>query len=330
MARTSAVEYERVAEACSSLFLEGKSPSFESVYELIGRKGGAKVVQGMIADWRKEMANRFMAGRTNPDLPEALITEADKVLSVVWRLALEKSDAAYADERSRLDQARVDMAAAVTQAQERAAEFEREALSLQGDLQALQARLQGSQAEIEDLRQRLSDTITLLQARDEQIGQMREDGARLANTLESERRNHEAELLAERDRHEQAVNAERQRAHESVEREREIAAGERQYLMRQTDEIRQAAKANEAVLKEQLQEAKSFAESFQARAGRAESEAAFWRGKAEAAAEESSRWQRASEEAAGKIDGLQGRIRILEHELTERAPEESPTEKAAN
>jgi DNA topoisomerase-1 len=115
-----------------------------------------------------------------------------------------------------------------------------------------------------------------------------------------------------------------------VEREREIAAGERQYLMRQTDEIRQAAKANEAVLKEQLQEAKSFAESFQARAGRAESEAAFWRGKAEAAAEESSRWQRASEEAAGKIDGLQGRIRILEHELTERAPEESPTEKAAN
>ena len=57
-------------------------------------------------------------------------------------------------------------------------------------------------------------------------------------------------------------------------------------------------------------------------------EAAF--GKAEAAAEESSRRQRASEEAAGKIDGLQGRIRILEHELTERAPEESPTEKAAN
>jgi hypothetical protein len=108
----------------------------------------------------------------------------------------------------------------------------------------------------------------------------------------AERRNHEAELLAERERHDQAVNAERQRAHESVEREREIAAGERQYLMRQTDEIRQAAKASEAVLKEQLQEAKAFAESFQARAGRAESEAAFWRGKAEAAAEESSRWQR--------------------------------------
>ena len=84
--------------------------------------------------------------------------------------------------------------------------------------------------------------------------------ARLGSTLESERRNHEAELLAERDRHEQAVNAERQRAHESV--EREIAAGERQYLMRQTDEIRQAAKANEAVLKEQLQEAKAFALSL--------------------------------------------------------------------
>jgi len=319
VARTSAVEYERVAEACSRLFLEGKSPSFESVYELIGRKGGAKVVQGMIADWRREMANRFMAGRTNPDLPEALITEADKVLTVVWRLALEQSDAAYTDERAQIDQARVDMAAKVTQAQERAAEFEREALALQGELQTLQVRLQGSQAEIEDLRQRLADTTTLLRARDEQIGQMREDGARLASTLESERRNHETELLAERERHDQTVNAERQRAHESVEREREIAAGERQYLMYQTDEIRQAAKANEAALKEQLQEIKAFAESFQARTGRAASEAAFWRGKAEAAAEESSRWQRASEEAAGKIEGFQNRIRTLENELATRA-----------
>jgi Skp family chaperone for outer membrane proteins len=262
VARTSAVEYERVAEACSSLFLEGKSPSFESVYELIGRKGGAKVVQGMIADWRKEMANRFMAGRTNPDLPEELITEATRCSPSSgawrWKSPMPRTPMNEADS-TRLASTWLP---AVTQAQERAAEFEREALSLQGERQALQARLQGSQAEIEDLRQRLADTTTLLRARDEQIGQMREDGARLANTLESERRNHEAELLAERDRHEQAVNAERQRAHESVEREREIAAGERQYLMRQTDEIRQAAKANEAVLKEQLQEAKSLRREF--------------------------------------------------------------------
>jgi len=315
VARISAVEYERVAEACSSLFLEGKSPSFESVYELIGRKGSAKVVQGMIADWRKEMAGRFMAGRTNPDLPEDLITEADKVLAVVWRLALEKSDAAYADERAQIDQAKVDMAAKVAQAQERAAEFERETLSLHGELQTFQVRLQGSQSEIEDLRRRLTDITTLLRARDEQIGQLREDTVRLASTLENERRNHEAELMAERERHEQTMEAERQRAHESVEREREIAAGERQYLMRQTDEIRQTAKANEAILKEQLQEAKAFVESFQGRAGRAESDAAFWRGKTEAVAEECSRWQRTSEEAVGKIEGFQIRIRALENEL---------------
>jgi chromosome segregation ATPase len=330
MPRISAVEYERVAEACSSLFLEGKSPSFESVYELIGRKGGAKVVQGMIADWRKEMANRFMAGRTNPDLPEDLITEADKVLTVVWRLALEKSDAAYADERAQIDQAKVDMAVKVENAQERAAALEREIVALQSERQTLEVRLQGNQSEIEDLRLRLADTTTLLRARDEQISQMREDGARLASTLENERRNHEAELLAERERHEQAVDAERQRAHESVEREREIAAGERQYLMRQTDEIRQAAKANEAVLKEQLQEAKAFVESFQGRAGRAESDAAFWRGKTEAVAEECSRWQRSSEEAVGKIEGFQSRIRALENELATLAEKLPPKEKTGS
>ena len=330
MARISAVEYERVAEACSSLFLEGKSPSFESVYELIGRKGGAKVVQGMIADWRKEMANRFMAGRTNPDLPEELITEADKVLTVVWRLALEKSDAAYADERAQIDKAKVDMVVKVEHAQERAAAFEREIVALQSERQTLEVRLQGNQSEIEDLRQRLADTTTLLRARDEQISQMREDGARLASTLENERRNHETELMAERERHDQAVNAERQRAHESVEREREIAIGERQYLMRQTDEIRQAARANEAVLKEQLQEAKAFVESFQGRAGRAESEAAFWRGKAEALAEECSRWQRSSEEAVGKVEGFQSRIRALENELATPAEKRPSKEKTGS
>ncbi len=330
MARISAVEYERVAEACSSLFLEGKSPSFESVYELIGRKGGAKVVQGMIADWRKEMAGRFMAGRTNPDLPEDLITEADKVLTVVWRLALEKSDAAYADERAQIEQAKVDMTVKVEHAQERAAAFEREIVALQSERQTLEVRLQGNQSEIEDLRLRLADTTTLLRARDEQIGQMREDGARLASTMENERRNHEVELMAERERHEQAVDAERQRAHESVEREREIAAGERQYLMRQTDEIRQAAKANEAVLKEQLQEAKAFVESFQGRAGRAESDAAFWRGKAEALAEECSRWQRSSEEAVGKVEGFQSRIRALENKLATLAEKLPPKEKTGS
>ena len=64
--------------------------------------------------------------------------------------------------------------------------------------------------------------------------------------------------------------------------------------MRQTEEIRQAAKANEAVLKEQLQAVKAFAESFLMRAGWAGSEAVFWRGKAEAGAEESSHSQRSS------------------------------------
>ena len=135
----------------------------------VENKGGAGGGIGMaqVAKARPDGYNVLMSLSSVVVLPEA-----DKVLSVVWRLALEKSDAAYADERSRLDQARIDMAAAVTQAQERAAEFEREALSLQGERQALQARLQANQAEIEDLRQRLSDTTTLLRARDEQIGQM--------------------------------------------------------------------------------------------------------------------------------------------------------------
>lgn len=216
----------------------------------------------MIADWRKEMANRFMAGRTNPDLPEELITEADKVLTVVWRLALEKSDAAYADERNRLGRTGADMAANVTQAQERAAEFEREALSLQGELQALQVRLQGSHAEIEDLRQRWPTpppSFAPVMSRSARCVKM---------ALGSPAPWRASGAITKRSSSPSVSDTSKQWAPNGSgltnrsRREREIAAGERQYLMRQTDEIRQSAKSNEAVLKEQLKRRRRSSRAF--------------------------------------------------------------------
>ena len=110
-----------------------------------------------------------------------------------------------------------------------------------------------------------------------------------------------------------------------------VRSAERQKLM--IDELNHRVKNTLATIQSiAVQTARShgdpatFAESFQARAGRAESEAAFWRGKAEAAAEESSRWQRASEEAAGKIEGFQNRIRTLENDLATPAAKQPSQE----
>ncbi len=310
MARGSTVEYKQVADACAELFLDGKNTSFDSVYELIGRRGSAKIVQGCIADWRKEMAQRFVAGRTNPDLPEGLVSEADKVLTVVWRLALEKSDAAYADERVKLEQARGETAQQVAQAQERAATFERETFALQGAVQGLQATLQGHQAEIEALTLRLTETSTLLHARDEQLAQLREDSARLGATLASERRTHEADLQAAAQRQDQALQTERSRSDAVIQREREIAAGERQHLMRQTDELRQTAKATDAALKEQLQAAHQTAEQLRTRAGKAEMEVAFARGKTDSA-------EAATAEAKAALAFSQSELTRLQRTLAE-------------
>ena len=65
MARTGAVEYERVAEACSSLFLEGKSPSFESVYELIGGKAEAAAEESNRSQRSSEEAAGEIEGYQN-------------------------------------------------------------------------------------------------------------------------------------------------------------------------------------------------------------------------------------------------------------------------
>ena len=294
MVRTSSVDYELVAKACSSLFLEGKNTSFDGVYDILGRKGSAKVVQGLIADWRKEMAERFVAGRTNPDLPQELVEASDRLLAGVWQLSLSKSEEAYAGERLRLVEAEAGMAEKIDIARNRAAGFERENLTLQEKARGLDALLVERDATIVSQQQDMLEVATLLRAKIEEMAGLREDMVRLSATLVSERQahevtlqseleRHETALQVERQRHEEAIETERTRAYEAIEREREMAVGERQHLMAQTDQIRQAARITETSLREQLVESKEMSEAFRAKAGKAESAIEYQRGRAESA-----------------------------------------------
>lgn len=319
MARASSVEYEQVAKACSTLFMNGRNTSFDAVYEEIGRRGSAKVVQEYISDWRQEIAGRFVAGRTNPDLPEELVTESDRLLVAVWQLALGKADTAYAGAREQLAAAQRDMETKIAFAQERAGEFERETLTLKERLRGLESQLSERNQSIEAMRQEQTETTTLLRTKAEENGTLREEISRLNAILEAERTSHDAALAAERrqhdealarerERHESAIALERRRASEEIEREREVAAGDRRHLMEQTDQIRQAARITQTALSGQLEEARTIADAFRQKAGNAEAQIAYQRGRAETAETELGK----TKELLGL---LQGEVAVLRSQL---------------
>src|SRR5512143_4011298 len=93
MARTSTVEYGAIEEICFALLGEQESPSFPKVYQRLGNKGSAKLVQEAIDQWRRATAERFFARRSHPSLPEALVSEADRLLDALWHAAIGQVEA---------------------------------------------------------------------------------------------------------------------------------------------------------------------------------------------------------------------------------------------
>lgn len=283
MARISTVDPESVAQACAQMFAEGKNVSFDAVYDLIGRKGSARVVQNLIAEWRKEMAERFTTQRASPSLPADLVEASDTLAATIWHQALAKADEAYSAQRADLETQRAAMSDAIQTAQNRAAEFEKLLIASEASHDGTKALLKNAEMQIGQLQIDLVNMAASLRANEEQIVGLREDIARLNTLVENERQSHEAALTRERVRHEEALAVVQASAQASLDREREVAAGERQHLMMQTDQIRQAARTAEVALKEQVVEAKTMAEAYRRKAGDAESQVAYQRGRAEAA-----------------------------------------------
>jgi len=310
MARVSAVEQQQVEDACAQLFLEGKNVSFDAVYELIGRRGSARVVQTMIAAWRKEIAQRFVAGRTSPDLPEDLVAASDRLLASVWGLALEKAEAAYVARYRELEAERARVDGLVRASAEQVAQLEREAAKASAELAGARALIATQEASLQKQARELVEKNTYLRSRDDLIVQLRHELAELRLAQEARQREHDQALIRERERHEQSLAEAHAGVTAAIQREREIAEGQRSHLMLQTDQIRQSAKLAESSLREQLTDARTMLEAFRRKAADAENQSAFHRGRAEAAESSLKDAQLRLDEATQRLAQIEVRLQL--------------------
>jgi HEAT repeat protein len=167
MARISEVEYQPVEAACFQLMAEGTNPSFELVYNIIGRRGSSKVVQDMIGRWRKETADRFFARRSHPSLPEDLVAAGDQLIEKIWTDALAKFDSVFAEKLKGLETRLGEMQASVDAAEAVAKNEEKARLAAETDLKVSRAENASLLERIADLDDRLRDATALLAARED-------------------------------------------------------------------------------------------------------------------------------------------------------------------
>jgi len=242
MARQTSIEFDQVVDACDAALAAGESISFANVYARMGRKGGAAVVQRLIAQYRSERG-LGIDGAVRPYVaPEFFIDHiARPFIERCWKEAVAYNDEHHAEkyeaaarehrvleaklEDSRSEKDAVSTLLTVVQADLNAACADRARLEQQI------GQLQSSLADAGRVRDQFAARCSELQAGMEQLNKtLREELEKGACLLAKTKDEGAAQLAAERER----------------------SDGERRALMEQTDRLRQEAAAQVAELKRNL------------------------------------------------------------------------------
>ena len=256
MARQTSIEFEQVVDACDAALAAGESISFANVYERMGRKGGAAVVQRLIAQYRSERG-LGIDGAVRPYVaPEFFVDHiARPFIERCWKEAVAYNDEHHAEkyeaaareyrvlkaklEDSRSEKDAVSTLLTVVQADLNAACADRARLEQQI------GQLQISLADSGRVRDQFVARCSELEAGMEQLNKMlREELEKGARLLAKTKDEGAAQLAAERER----------------------SDGERRALMEQTDRLRQEAAAQVAELKRTLATREKLEAEHRARA----------------------------------------------------------------
>lgn len=241
MAKSSDVSKERVFESCRAVRDAGARVTFERVYERLGRRGSAKVVQDYIALWQTTEDQDFL-----PGLPPAFVGALRQLGVEAFAAAMREAETRMEQRRAVLEQEataqREACDAAVRAAQDQAAAAENERLALEAQLAAVRQDLAIANERGAALTQQVDERDRGLATLRGELATKTQETTALAARLDATAAQYQAELRDERLAGQQALNQERERG-----------AGERQHLMEQTDRLRQDKEREVGDLKVQLQ-----------------------------------------------------------------------------
>lgn len=223
MAKASSVTYDAVAHACRQLFADGKNPTFPQVYTALGNVGSAKIVQGYINDWRREMADAVGAGEPPavPGVPKEAVSAWLEFLPKLWPSLFRAAQAEF-DERkgeieAQLEAERVAMAEQIQSARDTAKAAESLLQSVETDLSVLRAKYQDLSDKAADLTARLAQEADARQRLEAELAEERRDAALKEERFNNRMAEMESRMDAMRREHADVARNERRAREEELE-----------------------------------------------------------------------------------------------------------------
>lgn len=251
MSRPAAISYEQVAALCAQLAADGQRPTISRLAVALGNKGSTRVISAYLKRYVEESGKlQLTPQRQRPGWSEDLNQLADGFLGELRALAFADAAATFEADRASWQAELADMLQRVSEVEilrEEAhalAEQRQQALAQQA---ALVAQLQ---QERDALREQLQQQDSILLELQDQTARLTDSVLDLKDQLLQQEQTWQQQLTDKL----QAQQATFQVAEEKA---RAIAQDERQYLMEQTYELRQAYARERATLEQALHAAQS-------------------------------------------------------------------------
>jgi chromosome segregation ATPase len=294
MPRPSSIKKDLVFDVAYTLMSQGVHPAVSAVQSVIkertGSAGSTKVVSAFLAQWRDEVAT----GRPRtPDLGfsqqinERIASLSLALLDEATQAALQRLKSDAAEIRAKYDRAAAECATARNEADDArraVSNAESERVAAEARIAELKAQIVAMAAKAEATQHALDQQVE----ENSRIKQTTQDLQKQMQNLLHQQAEELAKVMAESDKR---LNEQRQKFEADIARERDVWLGERTYLHRQTDELRQATKERMDGLQKQLEGANEMVTQFRMRALQLE--------------EQVSKWQRIAEQAQDTVATMQ-------------------------
>lgn len=244
--RPAAISYDQVATLCAQLAADGQRPTISRLAVALGNKGSTRLISAYLKRYIEESGKQQLTPqRQRPGWSEELNQAADGFLAKLREIA-------FAEEATAFDSARAACQAELEEMWQRVSEAElvrEEALAL---AEQREQSLTQQAALVKQLERERDDLRSQLQQQDIMLTELHDQNARLTDNILTLK----DQLLQQEQAWQRQLDVRLQEQQENFatdqEKARAIAQDERQYLMEQTYELRQAYARERSTLEQAL------------------------------------------------------------------------------
>lgn len=251
MPRPAAISYEQVAVLCAQLAADGQRPTISRLAVALGNKGSTRLISAYLKRYVEESGKlQLTPKRHRPGWSEELNQLADEFLGELRALAFADAATAFEADRAGWQAELNEMLQRVSEVELLREEAETLATQRQQTLEQQAALIMQLQTERDYLRTKLKQAEDLLTEQQDHTMRLTDNVLALKDQLLQQEQTWQQQLTERLQAQQASYAAEAEKA-------RKIAQDERQYLMEQTYELRQAYARERATLEQAINSAQA-------------------------------------------------------------------------